>query len=241
VRLAPLAQHLFTTKQPQLRVGDDGIGWRLVEQSLGESAAGILRVRQVHGKAVRVVRSDAVGDEAESERPPADAVISDIPDAILAVQVADCVPMLVVDSRARVAGAIHAGWRGTCAGIAAATVHALEREFGSRPEDLHVAMGPSIGACCYEVGDELLAAFRTAPFGERVLARWFTRTAAGSLRLDVWAANRDQLVAAGVHGDKVHVSRLCTQSHAHIFESYRADGARAGRMIAAVRVPARRL
>ena len=240
VRLEPLAQHLFTTKQLQLRDSDDAAAWRLVLESTGGTSRRVLRVKQVHGNSVRVIRADTPDDQGVT-RPQADAMVSDVADALLAVQVADCVPMLAVDARAGAAAAIHAGWRGTCAGIAQSTVAALVREFGCRPTDLQVALGPSIGACCYEVGDELLAAFRAANASDRALARWFTRTETGSLRLDLWAANRDQLVASGVPPDQIYVARLCTQTHAHVFESYRVHGPRAGRMLAAIRVPARRV
>jgi YfiH family protein len=147
--------------------------------------------------------------------------------------------MLIVDGRQKVAGAVHAGWRGTCAAVGAGAVSALSREFGSRPDDLIVAFGPSIGACCYEVGDELVHAFRQAGASEPDLCRWFTRTESGSLRLDLWAANRDQLTRAGVAPDHIYLSRLCTQTHADLFDSYRVAGPRAGRSIAAVRVPNR--
>jgi YfiH family protein len=240
VRIEPHAQHVFTSKQLQLRGADDATGWKHVQESAGGPASRVVRVKQVHGTTVHVVRAGEPHD-GTAARPQADAIVSDVADALLAVQVADCVPMLVVDTRVGAAAAIHAGWRGTCAGIAQATVDILGREFDSRPDDLHVALGPSIGACCYEVGNELLAAFRAADPRDRSLARWFTRTGGGSLRLDLWTANRDQLVAAGVPPDRIHVARLCTQTHAHVFESYRENGPRAGRMIAAIRVPARRV
>jgi polyphenol oxidase len=145
--------------------------------------------------------------------------------------------MLMIDPRRGAAAAVHAGWRGTCAGIATATIAGLTREFGSAPSDLQVALGPSIGRCCYEVGDELLTAFRVNGAAAADVARWFSRTPEGSLRLDLWSANLDQLVAAGVRREQVHVSGLCTQTHHEVFDSYRVQGPRAGRMIAAIRVP----
>jgi YfiH family protein len=240
LRCRPLeseAEHLFTTKQLQLRAGRHDEAWALVAGSLGTTVDRVFRVKQVHGNTVRVVRAGRDAAEDPSSRPEADAIVSDLPGSVLSVQVADCAPMLIVDARQKVAGAVHAGWRGTCAGVGAAAVSALSREFGSRPADLVVAFGPSIGACCYEVGDELVHAFRQAGAAESDLCRWFTRTQSGSLRLDLWAANRDQLARAGVAPDHIYLSRLCTQTHADLFDSYRVAGARAGRSIAAVRVP----
>ena len=236
VALEPYAQHVFTTRQLQLHVPDTLRAWELVAEAAGSAADQLCRIKQVHGRAIRVVRQEEITPDAQAARPEADAVISNASGAVLAVQVADCVPMLLVDTRRPAAAAVHAGWRGTCAGIGAATVEALSREFGSKPSDLMVAIGPSIGACCYEVGPELLDAFRAAGGTEQQLSRWFIR-AAGALRLDLWAANVDQLIAAGVSGDRIHLSELCTQTNAEIFDSYRAAGTSAGRMIAAVRVP----
>jgi hypothetical protein len=193
-----------------------------------------MRITQVHGRTVRVVRR---GDRTLGAPPAADAIVSSTPGHVLAVQVADCVPLLLADPRTGAVGAVHAGWRGSAARIAPWAVQTLAQEFGARPSDLVVAMGPSIGACCYEVGPELLDAFRHAGAGAEQLARWFTRTDDGSLRLDLWTANRDQLVEAGVRSDQIYLSRLCTQTHATVFDSYRAEGENAGRMAALIRCP----
>lgn len=105
------------------------------------------------------------------------------------------------------------------------------------PADLIAAIGPSIGPCCYEVGAGVLDTFRLAGTSEDDLARWFAHTEAGSLRLDLWSANRDQLIAAGVRDDHIYISRLCTQTHSEVFESYRVEGVKAGRMAALIAVP----
>jgi YfiH family protein len=230
------AQHVFTTKQPRLPPSGNDV-WNHLEANFAANAAQFLRIKQVHGRQIRVVRRTELDDHAAAARPEADAVISDAPGAVLAVQVADCVPLLVFDSRTGAAGAIHAGWRGTAAGIASATVEALSSQFDCRPRDLIVAVGPSIGTCCYQVGDDVRNAFRKSGATEQQLSQWFVANAAGALALDLWAANRDQLVASGVLLEHVHVCGLCTQTHSHLFESYRADGTRAGRMIAAIKVP----
>lgn len=240
LRCGPLenvTEHLFTTRQLQLHARDQEHAWELVASSGGTTVDRVLRIKQVHGRSVRVVRAGEIDHAAVIARPEADAIISNAAGVLLAVQVADCVPMLIADARVGVAAAVHAGWRGTCAAIGTATLDALAREFGSRPADLLVAIGPSIGACCYEVGADVLNAFRSANATDSELARWFTRTETGSLRLDLWAANRDQLVGSGVSADRIYLSRLCTQTHAGIFDSYRVAGPRAGRSIAAIRVP----
>lgn len=247
--LEPVAQHLFTTKQLALRVPapPDGAGvsrlessaaaWTQAAAALGASLPQVMTVHQVHGRGIRVLRQGAVGPGACDEHPEADAIVSNVTGLVLAVKVADCVPVLIADPETGAAGAVHAGWRGTCARVVDAAIDAMAREFGSRPRDLFVALGPSIGPCCYEVGGELLVAFRAAGFDESRLARWFTAAPSGSLVLDVALANRDQIHEAGVPRDRIHDVRLCTRTHASLFASYRAEGPAAGRMAGLIRVP----
>jgi YfiH family protein len=238
--LAGHAQHVFTTKQLQLHASDTVDAWDLVAASVGTTSDQIFRLKQVHGRTVRVVREPQVTAHERALRPEADAIVSDVSGVVLAVQVADCVPMLMLDPVSGAAAAVHAGWRGTAAGIGRETVSILGRELGVRPESLMVALGPSIGPCCYDVGDELIEAFRLQGATDTELARWFSRPTSGttsSLRLDLWQASRDQLESAGVLSANIFQAGLCTQTHATVFDSYRVAGAGAGRMIAAIKVP----
>jgi YfiH family protein len=173
-------------------------------------------LKQVHGTRVR--RAPWEG------RPEGDAALADQPGMVLGIETADCLPVLLVDPRRRVVAAAHAGWRGTAAGVTRSAVRALV-EGGSRPEDLVAALGPGIGACCYEVGGELLAAF--GPGGEA----FFRPGPRGKPHLDVRAANLAQLLAAGVPGDRIHHVADCTSCRADLYHSYRRDGPRSGRMI----------
>jgi YfiH family protein len=256
--LEAIAQHLFTTRQLELRPGGRPVvdaalngpsrlspsplsadeGWQQAAASVGATAAQVMRLKQVHGRTVRVLRRGAVTTADAAERPEADAQVSDDPDVVLAVQVADCVPLLMADPVRGVAAAVHAGWRGTAAAIASAAIETMAREFGSRPADLVAAIGPSIGACCYGVGEELLDAFADRA-SARDRQRWFARDDSGRLRLDLWMANRDQLVAAGVAADRIATAGLCTQTHVAVLESYRVSGASAGRMAGLIRPPRR--
>jgi len=244
VPLEAVAQHLFTTRQLELRLLPAGgseprtaNGWALAARSIDAEVAEIMRIKQVHGREVRILRRGERPGDAATMRPEADAQVSNDPQLVLAVQVADCVPILMADLRSGVAGAVHAGWRGTSKTIVAAAIDAMSREFGTAAQDLTVAIGPSIGPCCYTVGDELIDAFRAEGARDAQLARWFTRASDGRLRLDLWAANHDQLVAAGVRPDRVFTAGLCTQTHASILDSYRVDGVNAGRMAGLIRVP----
>ena len=227
------AQHLFTTRQLALR---DDESWRLATASLGSSPDRLMRVTQVHGNSVRVLRRDEVADRAAGLRPEADAIVANQPGLVLAVVVADCVPILIADPVRGAAAAVHAGWRGTCAQVAPAAIAAMERQFGTNPADVVAAIGPSVGPDDYEVGASLIDAFATAGHSAQHIERWFIRTTPKP-HLDLWLANADQLAAAGLRRDHIFISRLSTVAHPSVFESYRVDGEHAGRMAGLIVVP----
>jgi hypothetical protein len=114
-------------------------------------------------------------------------------------------------------------------------VAALTREFGSSPDDLVAAIGPCLGVCCGEVGDDVFEAFREAGHGEAALEGWFSRGPGERRQLHLARANRDQLIDAGLLPGNVHSAGLCTRSFPHVFHSHRADGPKAGRMAALIR------
>lgn len=232
--LSSIAPHVFTTRQLSLTAPGDE---RRLAEALGARA--VAMATQVHGRAVIVVRQ---GVEVPAARPEADAFVSNASDVAVAVRAADCVPLLIADRARGVVAAVHAGWRGTAARVAVAAVEGLAREFGSQPSDLVAAIGPSIGACCYEVGSELVDAFAAARHERSLIDRWFRAPAPprGSrersrLRLDVAGANRDLLVLAGVPEEQIHLSGLCTAMHLDLLTSYRAEKEKAGRIVGAIR------
>jgi len=231
--LAAHAQHLFTSKQLALPSDE---GWRLAAASVGSTPARVMRVKQVHGQTVRLLRKGQVPADAASQRPDGDALVSDEPGLVLAVLVADCVPILMVDPRRGAAAAVHAGWRGTCARVSEITVTTMIRECGSSPGDLVAAIGPSAGPADYQVGAAPAEAFRDAGHGRDAVNRWFSRDG-GTLRLDLWSANRDQLMTAGLRPEHIHICGLSTIAHPDVFDSYRVSGEQAGRMAGLVRVP----
>jgi YfiH family protein len=236
--LEMLAQHLFTTRQLALRPFDaQGASWRAALAAVGGTPERFVRIKQVHGNMVHVARRDASDPAGGSPITEADAVVSNATGLVVGVQVADCVPLLLADKRSGAVAAVHAGWRGTVAGIAQAAVQTLGREFGVDPADIVAAMGPSIGRCCYEVGPEVMDTFRRAGATEAQIDTWFSAGTSGHSWLDLWRVNQDQLLAAGVPPAQVHLSRLCTKTHLAWFDSYRADGANSGRMAALIRVP----
>jgi len=205
-----------------------------VAASLGVDLDHLVRLRQVHGAAVVVHRA---GDGLPSgTRPEADIVLSNDPLVAIAIQTADCVPLLLADSRSGAVAAAHAGWRGLAAGVPAAAVSALARAFDARPADLVAAVGPSIAAPSYEVGPDVAERFTTAGFGSDRLARWFSDgEREGRWQFDGSQAAADQLAAVGVPAGQIHGAGLCTAAYPALFCSYRRDAAGAGRMAAAIR------
>jgi YfiH family protein len=179
----------------------------------------LLLLRQVHGATLHVAPWQG--------RPEGDAALAEQPGEILGVETADCLPVLLVDPVRRAAAVAHAGWRGTAAGVGPAALQALLRG-GSRPRDVIAALGPSNGACCYEVGPELGAAF-----GDEWEA--VTRPGPGGRpHLDVRRANQRQLERAGLAPSQIHHLPECTACLPELYHSYRREGKGGGRMISYV-------
>jgi purine-nucleoside/S-methyl-5'-thioadenosine phosphorylase / adenosine deaminase len=188
--------------------------------SLALSASGRLHLlKQVHGSRVQPAPFEG--------RPEADAAVADEPGLILGIETADCMPILLVDPTQRRVAAAHAGWRCTVAGVARETVEAMVSR-GTRRADIVAALGPAIGACCYEVGPELVEAF--GPDG----AAFFRPGPRGRPHLDLRAANVRQLQRAGLNPSRIHHVPDCTHCRADLYHSYRRDGKDAGRMISFV-------
>jgi YfiH family protein len=184
-----------------------------------ETAGTLLLLRQVHGA--------AVAEAPWQGQPEADASVATRRGPLLGIQTADCMPLLLVDPRRGSVAAAHAGWRGTAAGVARAAARSLVAR-GSRTEDLLAALGPGIGPCCYEVGNELRAAF-----GDE--GREFFRSGPrGKPHLDVRAANVSQLLGEGLPAASIYHVAECTYCRPDLYHSFRRDGQGGGRMISYV-------
>jgi YfiH family protein len=234
LRCAPLsevANHCFSTRQLSLAGirDEDPVSWAELARALGTEPQSLVRLHQVHGCDVFEAVAGSAPPVRDREWPEADIAIGSDASLALSVRAADCVPILLADRRTGSVAAVHAGWKGTAAGAAVAAVQAMARRFGTQATDLVAAVGPSIGPCCYEVGEELVARFEAHPDA----SRWFTRT--GTLHLNLWRATRDQLERAGLQSRHIHICDLCTSDHPELFYSYRRDGKGAGRLVAAIR------
>jgi polyphenol oxidase len=229
--LLAVAEHFFTGANLELR--DAQSEWDAVAAEIHVEPERIFLLRQVHGAGIAVARR---GGPRPAARPEADMALTDDPTIALGVRVADCAPILIGDRRRGAVAAVHAGWRGTVKAAAAVAVRAMQEQWRSRPGDLVAAIGPCLGPCCGEVGPEVLDAFREAGHAPELIARWLTRGTADRFQLDLPAANRDQLAAAGVPLTQIHVAGLCTKSFPEVFHSYRVNKDRAGRMVGIIRV-----
>ena len=184
-----------------------------------KGAGRLLLMRQVHGATVVTAPWEGT--------PEADAAVATDPGLLVGISTADCLPVLLVDPRRRAVAAVHAGWRGAASRVVARAVEALIAG-GSRPADLVAALGPGIGPCCYEVGEELRAAF--GPGADA----FFRPGPGGRSHLDVRAANVRQLEDAGVRPGGVHHVEDCTSCREDLYYSYRREGPGTGRMISFV-------
>ena len=247
--LQPIAEHLFTSRSWRLGVRPGGIAdpsaWADLAHELGIDNERLARVQQVHGAEVATIPQQLTSEI------DADVMVSCDPGYGLAVRVADCVPLLLADRRTGAVAAAHAGWKGLAARVPIVAVKALASQYGCRSADILAVAGPSIGACCYEVGEAVRAAFENRGSSAHQLERWFlsaptpTRENPSMAGLvvgrpshwffDGWRVTTDQLLEAGLLPENIFVAETCSASHPDAFCSYRRDGKGAGRLAAAIR------
>jgi YfiH family protein len=216
--------------------------------ALGAGELALVPLKQFHSDVVHVFET------APADVCRGDASVTNQPGLLLAVQTADCVPILLVDPRKRAVAAVHAGWRGTLQRIVTKAIGRMQMEFAANPADLFAVLGPAIGGCCYEVGTEVSSAFlaqfpNAAEWLDEPRAgdepnplQWLSRMPPGhqpppkSVHLDLRMANRAQLLAAGLQAKNIFVSDLCTACRKDLLFSYRKEGAQSGRLLSVIGV-----
>ena len=224
VSLAP-----FATLNVGHLVGDDPAAVQANEERvfsiLGVQALDVVTPRQVHGAHVqRVARGDGA-----TVIPSTDGLITDEPRVALFLRFADCVPVLLFDSRRRAVALVHAGWRGWAAGVVINALRVMRDEFGTWPGDLSAGIGPAIGPCCYPVGPEVIVAVEGALGAD---SQVLSRQPSGATHLDLPGAVRIQLERCGVR--EVEDSGMCTSCSNEQFFSHRAEHGRTGRFAVVV-------
>ena len=219
----------------------------------GRKSWPVVALRQIHSDLIH--RIDGMRVDRIPEQPLAgDGMVTDTPGLLLAVQTADCLPIIVADGKRRAVGVFHAGWRGTVKRIVEKGVGEMRKHFGSDPRDLVVAIGPSIRGCCYEVGEEVRTLFEAQfayagslfrevkesdPVREKYPLLFLTARAPGhgklpvKLFLDLVQANRRQLLDAGVLAKNIDTEAPCTACHTDLLFSFRAEKGVTGRMMGA--------
>lgn len=224
----------------------------LAEAVTGDRATPLVTLRQFHSNLVVI----AGAGEAQRERPrKADGVITAEPGLLIAIQTADCIPVLVADRKRHVVAAFHAGWRGTVKRIVELGVGKMRLEFGSSPKDLIAAIGPGVGQCCYTIGEDVLSEFESQfsyahelfrevsdsdPVRKKYPMLFLTQRAPGhspigpALHLDLIEANRRQLLDAGLKPAAICLTGGCTSCHTDLFFSHRASQGHAGRMMSLI-------
>jgi len=219
---------------------------RRFQSALSANDLDLIPLKQIHSDVIRIF------PEPPADACKGDASATDRAGLLLAIQTADCVPILLVDPKKRAVAAIHSGWRGTLARITQKAVGRMQFEFGSKPADLLAAIGPSIGPCCYEVAAGFVTKF-TAQFADAAdyfdeprsgeepnPLQWLNMKPPGhqpppkNVHLDLRKANRSQLIAAGLLAKNIYVSDLCTACHTGLLFSHRREGPLSGRLMSAI-------
>jgi len=204
------AENILENRRRFLKLFPSDSGWKL---------AGCW---QVHGADVRLVNNLVEAKPAEDARGDTvycDAIVSNARGVLAGVKTADCVPILIGDPQTGAFAAVHAGWRGTLAEVALKALQRMTTEYKTKSQDVRVAIGPAAGACCYEVGTDVIDAFKSSFPGQDL----FTETRTEHACIDLLKANRSQLISAGVDADKINVAPLCTMCRTDLFFSYRRE------------------
>ncbi|MGC8596071.1 MAG: peptidoglycan editing factor PgeF [Candidatus Kryptoniota bacterium] len=185
--------------------------------ALGFNERNVVRANQVHSSNVTVVHKSGTYRAT-------DALITNHPDLLLTISIADCVPILIYDHSQKIVGAVHAGWRGTKERILMKALDVFIHEFNSKMKDVFLYIGPAASKCCYEVGEEVANYFDD---------RFLTENRNGRYMLDLKSVNSEEAMKIGVPAENIEVSEQCTICNLN-FHSYRRDGENSGRMLAAL-------
>lgn len=210
--------------------------FRRAAAALGGTLSDIVTSDQTHTTTVRRVDRHDAGAGVTKARGYADVdgLVTDEPGLILATFYADCVPLYFVDMAHRAIGLSHSGWRGTVGRMGAATLVKMREEFGTRPEDVYAAIGPSICRDCYEVGTDVAEAFAAAFSGHE--GELLQEKGGGKYQLDLWKANELVLREAGIRQERLAVTSLCTCCNPKLLFSHRASGGKRGNLAAFLKI-----
>jgi YfiH family protein len=236
-RRGGVSEGAFASLNMSLKEGDTdeniSKNWDMVAAAFGISRRNFFQVHQVHGDRILTI-DDAEPRTFDQEDLKYDAIITNRPGLALCMKTADCVPVLMVDTEKRIVAAVHAGWRGSALNISGKVLKLLSERYGTRPQDVQAAIGPAIGACCYEVDAKVYEAMESHPARDKIFDPTSgpgIGTGLGKWKLNLSLANRYQLQELGVPGGNIHDADLCTSCAGKWFYSHRKEGGITGRQL----------
>lgn len=223
-----------------LHTGDDPVNVlqnrTRIFHELGLDPDSFTAAQQVHGDHIARITPKERGRGAQSHDdalPATDALITDVPGVPIGVFTADCVPVFLYDPTRRAIGIVHAGWRSAALAIVAKTIDKMKSELRAEPARMWAALGPSIGPCCYEVGSDVYERFSSRfPYGRSL----FRNTGSEKWHLDLWLANRRQLLDSGIRDEMILNPQICSACNSDLYFSARKHGPRAGRTLSVIAI-----
>lgn len=238
-RIGGHSRRPFEALNLSFNVGDDPEkvlkNRELLAGTLETPLTSLTTAKQVHEGHVRIVSEGLRGKGSTDYRGAinaTDAMVTKVPGICLMILLADCAPILFYDPSKRVIGVAHAGWKGVLRFVARNTVESLREHFGCSPQDIVVGIGPSIGPCCYEVGQEVVSEVEHVFGFRQVCIR--KESASGKEYFDLWTANLKQLLQAGIPEKNIEMAQICTCHHPNLFFSYRHEKGKTGRFGAGI-------
>ncbi len=235
-RYRGVSQRSFSSLNLAVGNGDERTRVRvnrdLVVKTFGIAPAQLITMNQMHRDRIWII-DKPLPPSISSSKARYDALLTDQREIAIGVLTADCVPILLVDPRHSVIGIIHAGWRGTLLGVARKALHKMIHHFGAHPEDLLVAIGPSIGECCYEVDEAVMGPFRSSRWNWRSYSR---PKGKNTWSLNLAQANIEQMRDLGIRDEQCCWIRICTACNTDILFSYRTEGRGTGRQISFIQL-----
>lgn len=234
-RLGGCSEGIYASMNLSFTRGDkeDAVkeNYRRISAALGFLPEDIVTSDQTHTANVRVVTEEDRGNGITKSRPytDVDGMVTNVPGLVLATFYADCVPLYLVDPVHKAIGLSHSGWRGTAAGIGEVTVEALRKNYGSDPADIYAAVGPSICQECYEVSEDVIVEFRKA-FSAELWPKLFYKKQNGKYQLNLWEANRQIFLRAGILPEHISMPGICTCCNPDFLFSHRASKGKRGNL-----------
>ena len=234
-RLGGVSEGIYSSMNLSFTRGDDENSvmenYRRLAEAVGFSVENIVTSDQTHTANVRVITEADRGNGITKPRPytDVDGMITNVPGLVLATFYADCVPLYCIDPVRKAIGLSHSGWRGTAAHIGAVTVRRMQEEYGSLPEDIYGAIGPSICQECYEVSEDVILEFQKT-FPEQSWRDLFYRKENGKYQLNLWEANRQIMLEAGLIEEHISLPGLCTCCNPEFLFSHRASRGKRGNL-----------